>query len=189
MSNRALARTELAQAAIKKLASMRCFSSKLQTRARILELGLNAAQPRNCPSAESTRTVSPLSPPPLAMADSKIQGWPRSSERSLPARSRMVFMGAIVAWGGGRRLGAGDAGRHGTRLRSCPPPCGLLLYLTAPSAMPSSVRGVVGCRGAFAQASTTVSLVYAIATWKRPLPQQSKGHFRLIAVIQVSRQQ
>jgi hypothetical protein len=28
----------------------------------------------------------------LAMADSKIQGWRRSSERSLPARSRMVFM-------------------------------------------------------------------------------------------------
>jgi hypothetical protein len=61
-----------------------------------LELGLNAAQPKNCPSAESTRTVSPLSPPPLAIADSKIQGWRRNRERSLPARRRMVFMGAIV---------------------------------------------------------------------------------------------
>jgi len=76
---------------------MRWAESKLQARARILEAGLNAAQARNCPSADSTRTVSPGSPPPLAMADSKIQGWWRCRERSLPARSRMVFMGLDCA--------------------------------------------------------------------------------------------
>jgi len=61
---------------------MRCVSLKLHTRARMRECGLNAAQARNCPSCATTRTVSPLSPPPRAMADSKIQGWRRSSERS-----------------------------------------------------------------------------------------------------------
>ncbi len=71
---------------------MRCASSKLHTRARMRELGLNAAQARNWPSCDSTRTVSPLSPPPLAMADSKIQGWRRKSERSLPGRRRRVFI-------------------------------------------------------------------------------------------------
>ena len=35
-------------------------------------------------------------PPPLAMAESKIQGWRRSSERSLPSFSRIVFMRPIV---------------------------------------------------------------------------------------------
>ena len=58
---------------------MRCFLSKLQTRARILELGLYAAHAKNWPSADSTRTVSPLSPPPLAIADSNIHGWWRFS--------------------------------------------------------------------------------------------------------------
>ena len=71
---------------------MRCASSKLQARARILELGLNAAQARNAPLSDSTRTVSPLSALPRAMADSKIQGWRRCNERSLPARNRMVFI-------------------------------------------------------------------------------------------------
>jgi hypothetical protein len=33
----------------------------------------------------------------LAMADSKIQGWRRRSERSLPGRSLKVFMRRIVA--------------------------------------------------------------------------------------------
>jgi hypothetical protein len=59
---------------MKNKAFMLCFSSKLQTRARILEAGLKAAQPQNAPSCDSTRTVSPASALPLAMADSKIQG-------------------------------------------------------------------------------------------------------------------
>ena len=71
---------------------MRCASSKLHTRARMRDCGLNAAQARNWPSCDSTRTVSPLSPPPLAMALSKIQGWRRCSERSLPGLSRIVFI-------------------------------------------------------------------------------------------------
>ena len=77
---------------------MRCASSKLQTRARIFELGLKAAQAKNLPSWDSTRTVSPLSAPPLAIADSKIQGWRRCRERSLPSRSRIVFMNPIGGW-------------------------------------------------------------------------------------------
>jgi hypothetical protein len=86
---------ELAIAAMKKVASMRWFSSKLQTLARILDAGLQAAHPKNCPLADSTRTVSPPSPDPLAMADSNIQGWRRSNERSFPSRNRMVFMGGL----------------------------------------------------------------------------------------------
>ena len=35
--------------------------------------------------------------------------------------------------------GTQDAGRRGAQLRSCPPPCGLLLYLTALSATPPCV--------------------------------------------------
>jgi len=46
----------------------------LQARARIFECGLKAAQARKRPSSASMRTVSPASPPPLAMADSKTQG-------------------------------------------------------------------------------------------------------------------
>src|SRR5450830_690949 len=96
ISNLSLALTALAQAAIKKEALMHCASSKLQTRARILEAGLNAAQARNWPSADSTRTVSPASAAPLAMADSKSHGWRRKSERSLPAFNWIVFMARIV---------------------------------------------------------------------------------------------
>ena len=75
---------------------MRCASSKLHTRARMRDAGLNAAQAKNCPSCDSTRTVSPLSPLPLAMALSKIQGWRRYSERSFPSLSRIVFIPGIV---------------------------------------------------------------------------------------------
>jgi len=82
--------------ALKNDASMRWPSSKLQMRARILEAGLNEAQPRNLPSLVSTRTVSPGSPLPLAMALSKIHGWRRSAERSLPSLSLIVFIRAIV---------------------------------------------------------------------------------------------
>ncbi len=60
------------------------------------DAGLNAAQARNCPSCDSTRTVSPLSPPPLAMADSNIQGWRRCSERSLPCLKSKRFHPRIV---------------------------------------------------------------------------------------------
>ena len=49
-------------------------------------------RPANVPAWDSTRTVSPGSAAPLAIADSKIQGWRRCSERSLPSRKRMVFM-------------------------------------------------------------------------------------------------
>src|SRR5450830_1409580 len=97
MSNRFLAFMACVIRAAKKEASMRCASSKLQTRARILELGLNAAQPRNWPPWLSTRTVSPASPPPLAIAPSKIQGWRRSNERSLPSLSRIVFI-PLLSW-------------------------------------------------------------------------------------------
>src|SRR5450830_1037193 len=96
MSNRFLAFMACVIRAAKKEASMRCASSKLQTRARILEAGLNAAQARNWPSADSTRTVSPASAAPLAMADSKSHGWRRKSERSLPAFNWIVFMARIV---------------------------------------------------------------------------------------------
>jgi hypothetical protein len=48
-------------------------------------LGLNAAQARNWPSCDSTRTVSPLSPPPLAMA---IQN------PGMAAQQRALFAGA-----------------------------------------------------------------------------------------------
>src|ERR1035437_9076031 len=82
--------------AANRAASMRWFSSKLQARARILDSGLKAAQARNSPACDSTRTVSPASAPPLAMADSKIQGCRRNRERSLPSRNRMVFMPPIV---------------------------------------------------------------------------------------------
>jgi hypothetical protein len=85
--------------ASKKAASMRWASSKLQTRARILDAGLKAAQPRNWPAWLSTRTVSPASPPPLAMAPSKIQGWRRSKERSLPSRNRIIFMALLSRQG------------------------------------------------------------------------------------------
>ena len=68
-------------------ASMRCASLKLQTRARMRDVGLNAAQAKNTPSLDSTRTVSPASALPLAMADSKIHGCWRCKERSLPALS------------------------------------------------------------------------------------------------------
>jgi GTP-binding protein len=50
----------------------------------------------NRDSIDSTRTVSPASAAPRAMADSKIQGWRRSSERSLPSFKRSVFMSRIV---------------------------------------------------------------------------------------------
>src|ERR1035437_6918333 len=96
MSNRALALTAHALAALKKAVSMRCLSSKLQTRARIFDAGLNAAQARKSPSNDSTRTVSPASAPPPAIADSKIHGWWRNSERSLPALKRIVFIGRIA---------------------------------------------------------------------------------------------
>jgi hypothetical protein len=47
---------------------------------------------------------------PLAMAESKIQGWRRSRERSLPSLSRMVFMAPIVAGlAGATQDGAGRA--------------------------------------------------------------------------------
>src|SRR5690349_5140783 len=96
---RSRARTARSQAEPKKAASMRCFSSKLHARARIFEAGLNAAQARNSPEWDSMRTVSPASPPPLAMAESNTQGWRRSSERSLPSFKRIVFIGYIVeAW-------------------------------------------------------------------------------------------
>src|SRR3954469_3030220 len=71
---------------------MRWLSSKLQQRARMRDAGLNAAHARKAPSWESMRTVSPGSPPPLAMADSKTQGWRRCKERSLPGRKRTDFM-------------------------------------------------------------------------------------------------
>ena len=53
---------------------MRCASSKLQTRALMREAGLYAAQAKNCPLCDSTRTVSPGSAAPLAMAESNTQG-------------------------------------------------------------------------------------------------------------------
>ena len=96
MSNCALALTERATAASKNAASMRCFSSKLQALARILETGLKAAQAKNWPSADSTRTVSPLSAPPRATAPSNTQGWRRNKERSLPGLRRIDFMGSAT---------------------------------------------------------------------------------------------
>ncbi len=71
---------------------MRCDSLKLHTRALIFDIGLNAAQAKKSPLLDSTRTVSPLSALPLAMADSKIQGWRRERDRSLPSCNRMFFM-------------------------------------------------------------------------------------------------
>ena len=67
-------------------------SSKLHTRALILEFGLNAAQAKKAPSLECTRTVSPGSAEPLAMDVSNTQGCPLSKERSLPGLKVMVFM-------------------------------------------------------------------------------------------------
>src|SRR6266446_10839560 len=61
-------------------------SSKLQTRARICEAGLYAAQARKPPSAPRTSTVSPLcgAPKTSAIAPEKTHGWRRRSERSRP---------------------------------------------------------------------------------------------------------
>ncbi len=103
MSKRARARIARAQAPAMKAASMRCPSSKLQARARMPDAGLKAAQHRNWPAADSTRTVSPASPPPRATAESNIQGWRRSSERSRPSFKRIVFMAVLS-----RACGRGD---------------------------------------------------------------------------------
>src|SRR5712671_5330148 len=66
-----------------------CVSSKLQTRARICEAGLYAAQARKRPSAARTSTVSPLrgAPRTSPIAPEKIHGWRRRSERSRPGFS------------------------------------------------------------------------------------------------------
>ncbi len=80
----------------KNAASMRSPSSKLHARRRIDESALYAAQARKRPALSSTRTVSPESALPPATLPSKIQGWRRSSERSLPGRMRTVFIGAIL---------------------------------------------------------------------------------------------
>jgi len=61
-------------------------SSKLQTRARICEAGLYAAQARKRPSSPRTSTVSPLCGAPRTRDRAeKIHGWRRRSERSRPA--------------------------------------------------------------------------------------------------------
>ena len=95
ISNKFLAFIAAEMRFVKNDSSMRSASLKLQTRARIFEVGLNAAQPKNWPSWLSTRTVSPGSPAPVAMAPSKIQGWRRSKDRSLPSFSRIDFMGLL----------------------------------------------------------------------------------------------
>jgi hypothetical protein len=118
MSKRLRASMAAAHCARKNAASIRRLSSKLQTRARIFEAGLKAAQARNCPAWDSTRTVSPASPPPRAMADSKIQGWRLSSERSLPSRNRMVFIGRLSCLGASGRPDQSCAGRL-LRARGC----------------------------------------------------------------------
>src|SRR6478736_6256424 len=89
---RARAAIASAQRFWRKSASMRSVSVKDQARARIFEAGLKAAQARKRPSWPSTRTVSPASAPPLATAESKIQGWRRSNDRSRPSRRRTTFI-------------------------------------------------------------------------------------------------
>src|SRR3954468_21051675 len=112
--NLARARTAPFTAAWKNAGSMRWASSKLQQRARMREAGLKAAQARNAPSCDSIRTVSPASPPPLAMADSKIQGWRRCKERSLPGRKRTDFMVRLSnPCDNGLQLDSGSQGRDG----------------------------------------------------------------------------
>ena len=107
ISKRLLAAMARFMEASKKAASMRCASSKLQIRARILELGLKAAQPKKLPLWLSTRTVSPESAPPLAIALSNIHEWLRSAERSLPSLSRIVFIVSYFIF-----YAHGDAHRH-----------------------------------------------------------------------------
>jgi hypothetical protein len=68
-----------------------CFVKTPNTRADF-GAGAKSCPPKKLPLWLSTRTVSPESAPPLAIALSNIHGWLRSAERSLPSLSRIVFI-------------------------------------------------------------------------------------------------
>ena len=68
-------------------ASIRCRSSKLQTRARICDCGLYAAHARNAPALVRTATVSPACTLPSirSTAPENTHGWHLRSDFSRPA--------------------------------------------------------------------------------------------------------